>query len=323
MDEIRRDRAERGRLMSAADATGRAGGRPAAGGGRSRRPAAAATTFWGRLRGIPVIAWVLLFSVLPNLILVVYSFWTSALGAVRQEFTLQNYAQLIGQEATRILLGRTLMLASVSAVIAVVIGFLTAYAVIRWFPKQKLFLTILVIIPLWSSFLMRIFSWKVILGEEGVLNTVLMQLGLIQEPASVLLYSQFSVLIALVYVGIPYAYLAAYVTLDRIPNRLYEASSDLGANGFVTFWRVVWPIGRPAVGLGFVLVFIITYGDYVTPSLVGGFDGTMVGSLVLQAFGALNNWPLGAALAVITLVSGLVVVGIATLLTRSRVVLED
>lgn len=292
-------------------------------GSKPESPARAKGSIWSRLRGLPVIAWVLLFSVLPNLILLVYSFWSSSLGAVRQEFTLDNYIQLVSQEATRVLLGRTLMLAGISSLIAVVIGFLTAYAVIRWFPKQKLFLTILVIIPLWSSFLMRIFSWKVILGEEGVLNTVLQQVGLIDQPASFLIYSQFSVLIALVYVGIPYAYLAAYVTLDRIPNRLYEASSDLGANGFTTFWRVVWPIGSSAVGLGFVLVFIITYGDYVTPSLVGGFDGTMVGSLVLQAFGALNNWPLGAALAVVTLVSGLIVVGIVTLLTRSRVVLED
>lgn len=290
---------------------------------RSAKPRKAKTPFWERLRTLPVIVWALLFSMLPNLILVLYSVWTSTLGTVRAEFTLENYGKLFGDEATRILLGRTLALASLSSFIAVVIGFLLAYAVIRWFPKQKLFLTILVIIPLWSSFLMRIFAWKAILGEDGVLNTLLLQAGLIDQPASFLIYSQFSVLIALVYVGIPYAYLAAYVTLDRIPNRLYEASADLGANGFVTFWNVVWPIGRPAIGLGFVLAFIITFGDYVTPSLVGGFSGTMVGSLVLQAFGQLNNWPLGAALAVITLASGLLVVGLATIATRSRVVLED
>lgn len=290
---------------------------------RPAKPRKAKTSFWAKLRTLPVIVWALLFSMLPNLILVLYSVWTSTLGTVRADFTLENYGKLFGDEATRILLGRTLALASLSSFIAVVIGFLLAYAVIRWFPKQKLFLTILVIIPLWSSFLMRIFAWKAILGEDGVLNTLLLQAGLIEQPASFLIYSQFSVLIALVYVGIPYAYLAAFVTLDRIPNRLYEASADLGANGFVTFWNVVWPIGRPAIGLGFVLAFIITFGDYVTPSLVGGFSGTMVGSLVLQAFGQLNNWPLGAALAVITLASGLLVVGIATVATRSRVVLED
>jgi len=299
----------------------------AAGSAKTPRPAVKRTkakgSFWSRLRSIPVIVWTLLFSVMPNLILVVYSVWTSTLGTVQPDFTFENYAKLFGQESTRILLGRTVSLAAIASLIAVVIGFLTAYAVIRWFPKQKLLLTILVIIPLWSSFLMRIFAWKAILGEDGVLNTILMQTGIIHQPATFLLYSQFSVLIALVYVGIPYAYLAAFVTLDRIPNRLYEASADLGANGFVTFWNVVWPIGRPAIGLGFVLAFIITFGDYVTPSLVGGFDGTMVGSLVLQAFGQLNDWPLGAALAVVTLVSGLLVVGIATVLTRSRVVLED
>lgn len=280
-------------------------------------------TLLGWLKTTPVAVWIAGLVIAPNLILLFYSLWSSRMGVLSHELTLENYGRIFTSDQIPQLLTRTVVVASISALIATLLGFVIAYVVVRQFPRMKWVITMLVVIPLWISFLMRIFSWKVILGDQGVLNGLLINLGVIDKPASIFLYSPYTVVMALVYAGFPYAYLACFVTLNRIPVRLYEAAADLGGNGLITFRDVVWPIAKPASGLAFTLVFVIAYGDYITPALVGGLNGTMVGTTVVQAFGAMNNWPLGAALAETTLVTGLIVVALATLFTRNRVTLED
>lgn len=277
---------------------------------------------WRALLALPAIAWVAIFVVAPNVVLVLYSFWTNQIYGVEQTLTLDNYSQVVESDTVLTLLLRSFLIAAGAATLATLIAFPLAYVVVRYFGKYKFLAALLVIVPLWVSFLMRVFSWKIILGENGILNGFLQTTGIIGEPSNVFLYSPWAVAIVMTYVGIPYVFLSTYTLLDRIPPNLYEAASDCGASRWRTFRTVVWPISRPAIVVGFMLVFVIVFGDYVTPALVGGFSGTMVGSVVLQAFGGLNDWPYGAALAITTVGVSLVVLGLLSLLLRKRYVLE-
>lgn len=270
----------------------------------------------------PAILWIAVFVLAPNVILVLYSFWKNQIFGVQKTFTLDNYSQVIHSDTVLTLLLRSFLIATVAATLATLVAFPLAYVVVRYFGRRKFLAALLVIVPLWVSFLMRVFSWKIILGENGILNGFLEQTGLISKPSGIFLFSPWAVGIVMTYVGIPYVFLAAYTLLDRIPPSLYEAAGDCGASSWHTLRTVIWPIARPAVVVGYMLVFVIVFGDYVTPALVGGFSGTMIGSFVLQAFGGLNNWPYGAALALTTVVCALVFLGLASLLLRKRYVLE-
>ena len=145
-------------------------------------------------------------------------------------------------------------------------------------------------------------AWKVILGSEGLLNQVLLSLGLIQDGSPILLYSQAAVLITLVYVWIPFAALPIFAAMERIDPRLHEAAADLGASPSVTFWRVTFPLTMPGVASAFFFVFIPTLGEWVTPTLVGGVSGIMYGNLIQDQFGRALNWPLGALMSMVLLV---------------------
>jgi len=284
----------------------------------ARVPASA----WRWLMTLPAIAWVVVLVIAPNAILVVYSFWKNEIFGIDHSFTLANYEAVVQSDTVITLMLRSLAIAGGAATMATLIAFPLAYVVVRYFGRYKFYAALLIIVPLWISFLMRVFSWKIILGENGILNGFLETIGIIDEPSSAFLYSPWAVGIVMTYVGIPYVFLASYTLLDRIPPNLYEAAGDCGASGWRTFRTVVWPIARPSVVIGFMLVFVLVFGDYVTPALVGGFSGTMVGTVVLQAFGGLNNWPYGAALAISTVAVSLIVLGLLSLLLRKRYVLE-
>lgn len=274
------------------------------------------------LLALPAIVWVSVVVLAPNVILVLYSLWKNQIFGVEKTLTLHNYSQVIHSDVVLTLMVRSFLIAVGAATLATLVAFPLAYIVVRYFGKYRFLAALLVIVPLWVSFLMRVFSWKIILGENGILNGFLTSTNLISKPSDVFLYSPWAVAIVMTYVGIPYVFLSAYTLLDRIPPNLYEAAGDCGASPFRTLRLMVWPIARPAVTVGWMLVFVIVFGDYVTPALVGGFSGTMVGSVVLQAFGGLNDWPYGAALAISTVGVTLVVLGGMSLLLRKRYVLE-
>lgn len=284
--------------------------------------ASAPTSLWQRLLALPAVIWVAVLVIAPNVVLILYSFWTNQIFGVQKDFTLDNYNQVIQDDTVLTLMIRSLLIAGGAALLATLVAFPLAYIVVRYFGKYKFLAALLVIVPLWVSFLMRVFSWKIILGENGILNGFLQSIGLIDSPSSAFLYSPWAVAIVMTYVGIPFVFLSAYTLLDRIPPSLYEAAGDCGASPWHTFRTIVWPIARPAVVIGFMLVFVLVFGDYVTPALVGGFSGTMVGTIVLQAFGGLNDWPYGAALAISTVLVSLAVLGLLSLLLRKRYVLE-
>jgi spermidine/putrescine transport system permease protein len=265
---------------------------------------------------VPVIVWIICLVLLPNIFLVSYSLWKNELGGISHEWNLNNYSDLFGSDVFMTLLQRTFIIALVSTAVATLIAYPLAYVVITKFGRYKTLAALLIIVPLWVSYLMRVFAWKIILGEKGVLNGFLESVGFIDEPSTAFLYSTTTVILTLTYVAIPYVFLSVYTSLDRIPKHYYEASSDCGASAWRTFRHVIWPLSRPGVAVGFAIGFVLTFGDYVTPQMVGGLEGTMLGSIVLQSFGTADNWPQGAAIGVTIIAAGLLVLALASLFTR-------
>jgi spermidine/putrescine transport system permease protein len=159
-------------------------------------------------------------------------------------------------------------------------------------------LLLLVVFPLWSSYLIRVFAWKTILGTNGILNSFLLTVGVIDQPATAFLYSKTAMFLTFSQVWLPFMILPLFTVLDRMPNSFIEAASDLGANPWRTFRSVILPLSLPGILAGSLSVFSLTLGDYITPTLLGGPGDQMIGRLVADNFGMSNNWPLGATLVV-------------------------
>ncbi len=157
------------------------------------------------------------------------------------------------------------------------------------------------VVPLWVSYLLRAYTWKIILGTDGALNSLLIWLGVIHQPIEAFLYNQISMVLTLTYIFIPFMVMPLYAALERIPRNLIEASEDLGVGPFETFLRVILPLSVPGVLAGATMTFCLSFGDFVAPVLVGGPTGTMVATVLQSQFGAALNWPLGSALAVVIL----------------------
>jgi spermidine/putrescine transport system permease protein len=194
-----------------------------------------------------------------------------------------------------------------------------AYFIAFKVKKNKLVWLILITVPFWTSYLLRVFAWKVILGYNGVINSGLISMGLLEEPLQFLLYNPTAVVLTLAHAWAAFAILPIYVSLEKIDRSYLEAATDLGDTPGERFWRITWPLSMPGMIAAGLLVFIPTVGDYVTPKLVGGTTGIMIGNIVQSQFGKANNWPMGAALSVISmvLIATLVVTFIATM-TRGR-----
>ncbi|MCV7228819.1 ABC transporter permease [Mycolicibacterium komossense] len=265
------------------------------------------------LQASPAFLWALALVVLPNVTLFLNSLWKNDFGTVTQTPTLENYQALLDSEVYRTLFWRTMVTAVSASLIATVVAYIAAVIVVRYFGKFKLIVAILVLVPLLISYLMRIFAWKIILGEHGILVGAFGDL----VPKNIL-YSQLSVILTLTYVAIPYVFLSVFVSLERIPPHITEAAGDCGASAWTTFWTVLWPLSRGGAAVGFAIAFVLTFGDYVTPAMVGGLSGTMLGSIVLQQFGIANNWPLGSAIGVVVILSGLLVLAVMSLFTRTE-----
>lgn len=270
----------------------------------------------------PALVWVVVLVLIPNIFLLLYSLWQNNLGTILHHWNVENYRTLFGSQVFQVLLQRTFLIALASAGIATLIAYPLAFLVVRRFGRFKTTAALLILVPLWVSYLMRVFAWRIILGESGVLNSFLKSIGLINRPSGAFLYSTTTVIMTLTYVAIPYVFLVSYTALERVPAHLYEASGDCGASPWRTFWSVVWPLTRPAVVVGFAIGFVLAFGDYVTPSLVGGLSGTMLGSIVLQQFGTANDWPLGAAIAMTILATGLLFLAVVSFFTRLEAQIE-
>ena len=274
------------------------------------------------LGALPLYVWLMLLVIAPMALLIINSFWTSDDGVVRHTFTLDNYIYVFESSTYRVLFVRTIGVALAVGVFATLIGFPMAYIVSQKLKRGRLAAVMLVMIPLWVSLLIRVFAWKIILGDAGVLNTGLRWLGLVHSPIQSLLYTSFTVFLTLTYVAVPFVFITSYTALERVPRSVLEASADLGASGTQRFLSVTWPLARQGVAIGFTLAFVLAVGDYLSPSLVGGLSGTMVGSVIVSQFGVTNNWPLGAAMAVVLLIAVVLVTFLVARIGRTKGVLE-
>jgi len=264
----------------------------------------------------PIYLWLILLVVAPNLLLIVASVWKNDGGVMLREFTVANYGKVLDSSTYRLLIVRTLYTALGAALLAALIAYPMACFASLKLRRHKLTAVLLVIIPLWVSLLIRVFAWRMLLGENGVLNSFLIEIGVLNEPSDAFLYTRFTVFLTLTYVAIPYVFITAYTALERIPRSLIEASHDCGANGLRTLRHVIWPLSRQGVAIGFALAFLIAVADYVTPAMVGGMDGTMVGVMIQSQFGLAGNWPLGAAMAIMLLLAVALFVAVIARLAR-------
>jgi spermidine/putrescine transport system permease protein len=183
----------------------------------------------------------------------------------------------------------------------IVLALPLAYFLVRYTSRWRNLLYLAVLIPLWSSYLVRVFAWKTVLGTDGLLNSFLLNVHLVSHPVEAFLYSNYAVYITLTHVWLPYMVLPVYAAMDRIQPSLLEASSDLGARGWQTLLHVIWPLAFPGVLAGSIFVFSLSMGDFITPSLMGNGD-QYVGNLIASQYGISYNYPLGAALAVLPLI---------------------
>lgn len=236
----------------------------------------------------------------PLAILVLYSFWSQTYVDVDRTPTLDNYRDAFSDPLVRYLMLRSVAIAGCVTIATVLLAYPIAYFIAFRTEKKTLWL-LLITIPFWSSYLLRVFSWKLILGFNGVLNSALLSLGLISEPLTFLLYNEFAVVLTLAHAWAPFAILPIYVSLQKIDRSLLEAATDLGASPLESFIRVTLPLTVPGIIAASLIIFIPTVGDYVTPSLVGGSDGKMIANLIQVQFGAANDWPLGATYSLIAM----------------------
>jgi spermidine/putrescine transport system permease protein len=191
-----------------------------------------------------------------------------------------------------------------------------AYYVAFYVHRRKMLWIILMTLPFWTSYLLRVFAWKVVLGYNGVINSGLISLGVIDKPLEVLIYSPTAVVLTLAHAWAAFAILPIYVSLEKIDKSLLEAAADLGDGPVARFLRVTLPLSLPGVIAAMLMIFIPTVGDYVTPALVGGPDGIMMANLIAAQFGNVNDWPMGAALAIGMMITVAVIAVVYMWITR-------
>ena len=279
-----------------------------------------APSLWGRLRPLVVslpCAWLLVFFALPFAILLRISItdmgeqldpFASLLRSVNGQLgvfvQVQSFISLLRSTEGGWLdtlygdsYALSLKYAFLTTVLCLLIGYPFAYFLARTRPAYRALLLLMVMLPFWTSFLLRVYAWKGILADQGVVNRMLMALGVTEEPVQ-LLYNDFSMLIGMTYVYLPFMVLPLYANLVKADIRLVEAAQDLGASAWKTFWLITVPLSRSGIVAGSILVFIPCVGEFVIPSLLGGADNIMIGRVVWDEMFSSNNWPRASALSI-------------------------
>ncbi len=234
-------------------------------------------------------------------------------------FSWASYEQVFSSPGIQKLMLRSAWIAALVALLSVLLAFPVAYFVAFDVAGRRLFWLVILTLPSWISYLLRILSWKLILGYKGVVNSGLIGAGITDKPLEFLLYNPTSVAIALAHAWAPFAILPIYVSLQRMDRSLVQVAGDLGDGPFRSFCRVTLPLALPGVFAAFVLIFIPVFGDYVTPQLIGGPSGVMVGVFIAMQFGASNNVPLGGALAIATMLVATLIACLLVLGTKRLV----
>ena len=262
--------------------------------------------------------------VVPISTIVIFSFWTQNYLDIDKSFTWANYVTTWNEPIYTTLMWRSLGISAIVTFFTVMLAYPLAYYISFHVPQERKTLWLfLITIPFWTSYLLRVFAWKIMLGYNGVINSGLIGLGIIDEPIRAMLYNVNAVVITLTHAWGPFAILPIFVSLEKIDRLLISAACDLGDAAWRRFYRIILPLSMPGVIAALLIVFIPTVGDYITPGLVGGKDGIMIANMIRLQVSKANNWPLGAALAVnamiiVTILSVTMVVCLRTLIKRIR-----
>ena len=255
------------------------------------------------LISIPQFFYIFFLLFIPFSGLIVYSFWKSDFFDIDRTFTLFNYYFILLEEHLYLfLIFKSFFIGFLVALVAIPIAFILAYILTFKFQRFSNLLLGIIMVSTLSSYLIRIYAWKIILGEQGIINKFLLFLGLINEPLTFLLYGNFSIIITLVHILLPFAFLPIYSSMQNIDKQVVEASRDLGVNLIMTIFKIIIPLSLPGIVAASLFCFILSSADYVTPQLVGGADGVMIGRVIYDQFGHIGDPPLGSSLAVILLV---------------------
>jgi spermidine/putrescine transport system permease protein len=267
----------------------------------------AATSFTTRAKALlllPMILWLIAFLLLPYFFIFIQSFLASdAFGNVVYQFNTDSYVKIFTNKLYYATLLKTLVMSCLVAVLCVIISLPLCYFIafkVRN-ASSKTMLYTLIVLPFWVSYIVRAYAWKIILGQFGILNGFLMYAGIIHEPLSFILYSDFATIICLVYIFTPFVAIPIYTALEQIPKSLVEASKDLGAGSLTTFLRIIIPLALPGIISGATFALVLTMGDFLAPILLGGPNTLFISNIVQNLFGTSNDKPLGSALGIVIL----------------------
>ena len=260
-------------------------------GATERRALSARAVFAG-----PGLLYVTLFMSLPLLLILVYSFFTRGrFGGIVWDFPLDNYGRAFEPVYLKVF-GTSIVIAGITTLLALLLGYPTAYAITRLSPRWRTIALVLVVLPFWTNFLIRTYAWIILLNSEGPLNSALLDLGIIGAPLG-LLYTPAAVVVGLLYAYLPLVVLPVYASIERVDRQLLEAASNLGASRIRTFVDVTLPLTLPGVMIGAIFVFVPSMGNFVVPELLGGGKTVMVGNLIRDQFLEARDWPFGSVLA--------------------------
>lgn len=266
---------------------------------------------WGRrlVIGLPFL-WLALFFLLPFLVTLKIAFSTSIVGippigpilkmtedgALQITLHLENWAYLFQDPSYVLAYGRSLLTAAITTILCLIIGYPMAYRIARASPRARPLLLMLVIMPFWTSFLIRVYAWIGILKDNGLINDVLLWTGVIHQPLQ-MMNTQFAVYLVMAYAYLPFMLLPLYTTLEKMDLSLLEAAQDLGGRPFITFLTVTLPLSLPGIVAGSLLVFIPAVGEYLIPTMVGSPGHQMIASVVFDEFFSNRDWPTASAVA--------------------------
>jgi spermidine/putrescine transport system permease protein len=256
--------------------------------------------------------------VAPFVAFVVYSFLTAKLFGVTGPFTLAAYGRALGSGLNGILAWNSIVIGLLGALASVSLALPVAYWLRYCAGRWQMPCLFIITGSMFASYLVRIYAWRTVLGTNGVLNQALEGMGVIEEPVSYLLYNRFSVTVALVHIFLPYVVLVLYAGFRPLSPALLEAAQDLGANAWERWRRVIFPLISAPVATSFLFVFILSATDYVTPQLIGGTSGQMLGVQIQASFKAIGDWPQGAALSVLMLLAFLLCYVLTALALRLK-----
>ena len=261
----------------------------------------------GKLLVAPALLWLSIFFVIPLLIVVAVSFaGRTPYGQVIFSFTFANYLRFLEPLYLKIF-ADTLGVAVVTTIATILMGYPLAYTIAQLPKKWQQPGLILVMIPFWINFLIRSYAWVIILRSQGVVNTLLLKLGLIDQPLQ-MLYNDIAVMLGMVYALLPFMVLPIYVSIEQLDTRLLEAASDLGAKPLTAFRKITLPLTMPGIAAGTILVFISSLGMFVVPDVMGGAKSALIGNLIQNQFLSARDWPFGSALSIVLALLSLILI---------------